>query len=465
MEDLILQWKSIKEQIKKDLNILDVSYNMWILPLEIKSIENDELTISAPTNIRSEGITLIENRYASTLQVLIEEFTGRKFSLKFVLDDQIRIEDNTQATDDNNHSQNAVDYREIIRSANLNLKYTFDNFVEGPNNSFARSAADAVVESPGYAYNPIFIWGGPGLGKTHLMHAIGHEIIKRNPSTKVLYVTSETFTNEIVESVRYAKQGGEQAKLMAKFREKYRNVDVLMVDDVQFMIGKEGTQEEFFNTFNVLHSSNKQIVISSDRPPKDLKTLEERLISRFNMGIIADIGAPNYETRMAILRKNAENNNIIVDDEIIQYIATKIHTNIRDLEGSFNNMIRLSNWKKEDHITMDTAKEAIKDRVDPDEGKVIDVKLIINKVTSFYNIKEEDILSKKRSNDIAYPRQIVMYLCKTMTNLNISDIGKALGDRDHSTVIYGAKKIEDDIKQKKEVKEKIDQIIKLIENS
>ncbi len=470
MEELLIKWEEIKEHIKKDLDMLDVSYNAWILPLKIYKIENDDLIISAPDNIKKEGIKLIENRYAFTIQVCIEEFTGSRYNLIFILESQKYdnhspereshniIQDNIRLQNDT--ATESIDNTRLEFS-NLNVKYTFDTFVEGPNNSLAKSAAEAVILNPGYTYNPLFIWGGPGLGKTHLMHAIGHEIMKRNSNMKVLYVTSERFTTEIVDSVR----SGNQAKYMAIFREKYRNVDVLLLDDIQFIIGKEGTQEEFFNTFNVLHSSNKAIIISSDRPPKDLKTLEERLISRFSMGIITDIQPPNYETRMAILKKNAEKNGIVVDDEIIQFIATKIHTNIRDLEGSFNNMIQLSKMKKEDHITLETAKDAIKDRVDPDDNRIITADHIIDSVCSYFNIKKDNIISNKRSNDIAYPRQIIMYLCKTMTNLNMVNIGKALGDRDHATIIYGVKKIEKEINQKNDVKETVEAIAKLIENN
>ena len=341
--------------------------------------------------------------------------------------------------------------------ANLNPKYKFDTFVVGNNNKFAHSACLAVAESPGNAYNPLFIYGGPGLGKTHLMHSIGHFILEQNPEMKVLYVTSESFTNEVIESIRSGN-----ATAMTKLREKYRTVDVLMIDDIQFIIGKESTQEEFFHTFNVLHSAGKQIVISSDKPPKEMETLEERFRSRFDWGLIADIQPPDYETRMAILKKNAENFNRQIDDEIFQYIATNIKSNIRELEGAFNRIIAKSKIENQSEITLELAEDALKDIINPDKPKEITPSLIIEVVAEQFGVSPEDITSKKRNSEFVQPRQVVMYLCRKLTDTSYVNIGKLLGKKDHTTIIHGVNKIEDELDSNPELSYKIETIKKKI---
>ena len=317
----------------------------------------------------------------------------------------------------------------------------------------------AVAESPGEAYNPLYLYGGAGLGKTHLMHSIGHFILDQNPDKKVLYVTSEQFTNEVIESIR----SGNAAK-MNKFREKYRTVDVLLIDDVQFIIGKESTQEEFFHTFNVLHAAGKQIILSSDKPPKEMETLEERFRSRFEWGLIADIQPPDYETRMAILKKNAENCNKEINEDILDYIATNIKSNIRELEGAYNKVIAFSRLNKVE-ITLDNVKEALNDIISPNVSRQITPQLIISVVAEHFGITADDITSKRRNSEFVLPRQICMYLCRKLTDESLQNIGKALGKKDHTTVIHGIDKITDDMQVNEELKNKIDIITKKINPS
>ena len=308
-------WELIKKTVKKEYDLTDISFNTWIMPLKFHTVENDIVKIIIPSD-QGHALNYISNKYKSYFQVTISEMMNHMYDVQFMLEKEADEEDNSSS--DKPKTKDPV-YNINYENANLNSKYKFDTFVVGSNNKFAHSAALAVAESPGEAYNPLYLYGGAGLGKTHLMHSIGHFILEQNPKTKVLYVTSETFTNEVIESIRSGNSAA-----MNKLREKYRTVDVLMVDDVQFIIGKESTQEEFFHTFNVLHTAGKQIVLSSDKPPKEMETLEERFRSRFEWGLTCDIQAPDYETRMAILRKNAENYEKKVNDEIIQYIATNI---------------------------------------------------------------------------------------------------------------------------------------------
>jgi len=334
----------------------------------------------------------------------------------------------------------------IFEQANLNPKYTFDTFVVGSNNNFAHAASLAVADSPGEIYNPLFLYGGVGLGKTHLMHSIAHFILEKDPTKKVLYVTSETFTNELIDALKIGKNGNELA--MTTFREKYRNNDVLLIDDIQFIIGKESTQEEFFHTFNHLHVSGKQIIISSDKPPKDIETLEARLRTRFEWGLIADISSPDYETRMAILRKKEELDGLEryhIPDEVMQYIANNITSNIRELEGSLNKLIALANLENKP-IDIPLAAEALKDMISPNNTREITPELIIEVVSDHFNVPAAELKGKKRNAEIVLPRQIVMYLCRKMTDTPLKTIGLILGGKDHASVSHGVKKIEHDVK-------------------
>ena len=450
-------WESIKHTIKVESGITEISYRTWIDPLTVYNVQDNNVKILIPSD-NSMALQYIINHYMDFIKVTISEFLETMVDISFILNKDIINNEETPSDtlEESQESQNlSIDYEH----ANLNPKYRFDTFVVGSNNKFAHSASLAVAESPGISYNPLFLYGGPGLGKTHLMHSIGHFIMEHDHTAKVLYVTSEQFTNEVIESIRSGK-----AESMSKLREKYRTVDVLMVDDVQFIIGKESTQEEFFHTFNELHQAGKQIILSSDKPPKEMETLEERFRSRFEMGLIADIQSPDYETRMAILRKNAENYGKNIDDEVINYIATNIKSNIRELEGAFNKIIAFSRLNNVD-ITLDNAMEALKDIIYPDKSKIITPQLIIDTVCEQYGTKKDDIISKKRNSEIVLPRQIIMYLCREHTDASLEEIGKLLGKKDHTTVMSGINKIKQKMTFDDELNKNLDIIMKKLNPS
>ena len=442
--DIKENWDLIKETLKTEYDLSEISYNTWVKPLRFHSVDHDVVTIMIPSD-QAHALKYISSKYKSYFQVTVSEMFNHTYDIEFILE---------KDADDEMMSAPGNVYNINYENANLNSKYRFDTFVVGGNNKFAHSASLAVAESPGVAYNPLYLYGGAGLGKTHLMHSIGHFILEHNPDMKVLYVTSEQFTNEVIESIRSGN-----ASKMTKLREKYRTVDVLLIDDVQFIIGKESTQEEFFHTFNVLHSGGKQIILSSDKPPKEMETLEERFRSRFEWGLIADIQPPDYETRMAILKKNAENYNKEINEEIFQYIATNIKSNIRELEGAFNKVIAYSKLNKVE-INLSSVQEALKDIISPNEKKQITSGLIVEVVAEHFGITPEDIMSKRRNTEYVLPRQICMYLCRKYTDDSLQSIGKAVGKKDHTTVIHGIEKITEDIEKNDELKGKIDIIIK-----
>jgi len=444
-------WEEIKESLRKEYDLSDISFSTWVSPLKYGYTEGDVIKILIPSD-QAHALNYISSKYKSYFQVTISEKMGQTYDISFILEKDAQTEENVLESPKNIYNINS-------ENANLNPKYKFDTFIVGSNNKFAHSASLAVAESPGEAYNPLFLYGGAGLGKTHLMHSIGHFILEHNPNMKVLYVTSEAFTNEVIESIRSGN-----AAAMNKLREKYRTVDVLMVDDVQFIIGKESTQEEFFHTFNALHSAGKQIVLSSDKPPKEMETLDERFRSRFEWGLIADIQAPDYETRVAILLKNAENYDKEIDKEIINYIASNIKSNIRELEGAFNKVIALAKLNRVD-LTLELAEEALKDIIYPNKPKEITPTLIINTVAEHYGVSPDDITSKRRNSEFVLPRQVVMYLCRQLTEVSYINVGKILGKKDHTTIIHGVNKIADDIKTNEELKNNIETIIKKINPS
>ena len=433
-EKLKSNWESIKHTIKIESGITEISYKTWIDPLSVYSFDGETVKILIPSD-NSMALQYIINHYMDFIKVTISEFLETMVDVSFILKKDTINNEETHLNNPESSSEGSYSANNNYEHSNLNPKYRFDTFVVGSNNKFAHSASLAVAESPGISYNPLFLYGGPGLGKTHLMHSIGHFIMEHNRMAKVLYVTSEQFTNEVIESIRSGK-----TESMSKLRDKYRTVDVLMVDDVQFIIGKESTQEEFFHTFNELHQAGKQIILSSDKPPKEMETLEERFRSRFEMGLIADIQSPDYETRMAILRKNSENYGKSIDDEVINYIATNIKSNIRELEGAYNKIIAYSRLNNVD-VTLENAMEALKDIIYPDKSKVITPQLIIDTVCEQYGAKKDDIISKKRQAEIVLPRQIIMYLCREYTEASLEEIGKLLGKKDHTTVISGINKI------------------------
>ena len=419
------KWDDILEKVREDRGLTDVSYRTWILPLIPVSLNNKNvLTIYFPGD--SFATSFVENRYGFFLHYAVEEITGADCSLKFV------------TTRDENREESQT-IRHDFSIANLNSRYTFDSFVVGQNNKLAHAASLAVAEAPGEIYNPLYIYGGAGLGKTHLMQSIAHFVLKENPKARVLYVTCEKFLNDYVDAL-----ANKNNTTMTDFREKYRFVDVLLIDDIQFISKKFGMQEELFHTFNALYGANKQIVISSDRVPKEIDDLEERLRTRFEQGLTADIGLPDFETRMAILRKKEEIAGYNIDNEVIKYIASNIKSNIRELEGALTKIVALSRVTVRP-ITLELAEEALRDQINPDAPREITLPYILEVVSDHFGIRTSDIISKKKDAEIVFPRQIVMYLAKELTQTPLKNIGQFLGGRDHTTVLHGKRKIEEQL--------------------
>lgn len=437
-------WGNALKLIKNELT--EVSFNTWLKTIEPVAINDNYILLGAPNEF-TKGI--LEARYLTLIKNAIKQISNVDYEIKFLIPGEELSNDigQTSLAEPNENSSSR---------SQLNPKYVFDTFVIGNSNRFAHAASLAVAEAPAKAYNPLFLYGGVGLGKTHLMHAIGHYILNQNPKANVIYVTSEKFTNELINSIRDDRN--------VEFRNKYRNVDVLLVDDIQFIAGKERTEEEFFHTFNELHSSNKQIIISSDRPPKEISTLEDRLRSRFEWGLTADIQPPDLETRIAILRKKAKVENIDVSNEVTQYIATKIQSNIRELEGALIRIVAYSSLTNKD-ITLELASEALKDIISNTKPNEITVKLIKEITAKNLNVKIEDFSSKRRTRSISYPRQIAMYLCRELTDLSLPKIGEEFGGRDHTTVIHAYEKISSDIENNKEMKQKINNMIEEIKGN
>lgn len=422
-ENLYELWSKAKELLKNETTV--ITYETWIQPLEIKSINDNVIVLIASNSFQRDTV---ESRYIDLLTNTFNFITHKKCTVFIKLD--------TEDADTMLSQNNSIGNNKVLINSGLNPKYTFNTFVVGNNNKFAQAASMGVTENPGSKYNPFFIYGGVGLGKTHLMHAIGNEILRNNINAKVLYVTSETFTNQLINALR------DQAT--EKFRNKYRNIDILLIDDIQFIANKKSTQEEFFHTFNALYESGKQIVISSDKPPKDIELLEDRLKSRFEWGLIADISNPDYETRLAILRKKTQLDNIIIDDEILSAIATQLDTNIRELEGTLNKLIAKASLTNSP-ITMAMTQKAIDDIV-AQQQKVISSEYIQEVVGKYFNVEPSDLKSSKRSNDVTFPRQIAMYLCRNVAQMSMPQIGKDFGNRDHSTVMHSCSKIEKEMK-------------------
>ena len=449
MKDIIIEnWEKILDYIKEEFNVSSVSYRVWLEPLKVVSCTKEKLFISTPEEF---AVTYLKKKYEKFFEVAIEEVTGLQLNIVFSVEGEIDPNEGAYAK-----KPEKVDPM-LISKANLNPKYTFDSFVVGPNNNLAHAAALAVAETPGEIYNPLYIHGGVGLGKTHLMHSIAHFILKNNPKSRILYVTSETFTNDYIESIR--NRSGDFTT--SDFRKKYRDIDVLLIDDIQFIVGKESTQEEFFHTFNSLYENKKQIILSSDKPPKAIDNLEERLRSRFEWGLTVDIQPPNFETRMAILRKKEDMEGYNIDNEVIKYIATNIKSNIRELEGALTKIVAKSRLE---HIEIDQvmAEKILEDYIGNTGDKAITPDLIISVVAEHYNINLLDMASPKRNKEIVYPRQLAMYLCREMTDASLQQIGKSLGGRDHATIINGINKISEDIKSNEQLQNQIDIIKKKI---
>ncbi len=424
MEQMKQYWNEALKILEEESSS-PVSYTTWILPIVPYAIENNEFILQIGDSFYRD---MLEKRYLSLIQNVVRKVTQKDYVVKIITDEDVEQKKYTTAQPENQKTTE--------NQNNLNPRYVFSSFVVGNSNRMAHAASLAVAESPAKAYNPLFLYGNSGLGKTHLMHSIAHYILERKPSAKVLYVTSETFTNELILSIQNNKN--------EEFRNKYRNIDVLLIDDIQFISKKEGTQEEFFHTFNALHESNKQIIISSDRPPKEIKTLEDRLRSRFEWGLIADIQVPDYETRIAILRKKADTEDLVVPDDVMAFIAKCIVSNIRELEGALTRIVafaKLTNQK----ISIDLAETALKDVFSENAAVQITPELIQEIVANHYNIRLEDMQGSKKPKSIAYPRQIAMYLSRKLLDISLPKIGEHFGGRDHTTVIHAITKIEKEL--------------------
>ena len=440
-----------KELLKDE--VTQIAFDTWLKPLEITEMTNDHIVFKANSEYHHD---LIKGRYADLILNTFKYLTNKEWTFSvFFTENPKKGENKTIISDLQTSPQDNLQDSDIeISNKTLNPKYTFETFVVGNNNRFAHAAAIAVGDKPGESYNPLFLYGGVGLGKTHLMHAIGNRILQNNRSTKILYVTSEKFTNQLINAIKDNKN--------EIFRNKYRTIDVLLIDDIQFIAGKERVQEEFFHTFNALYEDKKQIIISSDKPPRDIQFLEDRLKSRFEWGLLADISCPDYETRLAILRKKAQDENIVVDDIILSNIANKIDSNIRELEGVFNKIIARASLTHSP-ITIELAENTINEFKAASE-KVLSADFVKETVAKYFNIDKDDLASNKRSNEIAFPRQIAMYLCREVANMSYPKIGEDFGNRDHSTVMHACKKIEKEVKEKNNTKLIVESVKNIIIN-
>jgi len=440
-------WEDIKDVIKKELNPgpNDISYNTWIEPLlPVCFDENDTFILAAFADFHRD---LVVNRYSLLMLNALRQLYSPHLSLKVILPNEVEQykKYTKQKTEENNG--------DILTY--LNPKYTFDTFVVGNNNRLAHAAALAVSETPPgeKTYNPLFIYGGVGLGKTHLMHAIGHHVLKSYPNARIMYVTSEVFTNELIAAIRDEKNDD--------FRAKYRNVDVLLIDDIQFLGGKERTQEEFFHTFNTLYEANKKIILSSDRPPKEITTLEDRLRSRFEWGLITDIQPPDFETRIAILSKKCQMEGTFVSQDILEFIATKIETNIRELEGALNKIIAYSKLlSPEEELSIEIAEKALKEFIQSNSEREITIDMIQIEVANYFNVRVDELKSAKRSRNIAFPRQIAMYLAREIAGISLPRIGDAFGGKDHTTVMHACDKVKELIHTDNNVRNAVESINK-----
>ncbi len=441
------KWNEIITYLRDEYLINDVLFRTWIKPLKVVSCENSSLVIAIDKANQGDILNIIEIKYKKGLQVAIEVKTGEEVDITFIYKDEMPKK-----------RVSSYNKGEILEEKYPFLKsgHSFDTFVVSGSNNIAHAASVAVAENPdGQIYNPLFLYSGPGLGKTHLMHSIARYIIENHPDYRVKYTTSEDFTNSVVEAIRTNKQKGDTAAT-ANLRKEYRNVDVLLIDDIQFIIGKASTQLEFFNTFESLYQSGKQLVISSDKPPSEMEHLDMRYRSRFNSGMPVDIQPPDYETSMAILKNKQEQSDITLDDAILSYIATNIKSNIRDLEGAYNKVILYSKFINQNQkIDLEVAERALKDFISPDEKINITGDYIIEIVADHFNLDKEALLSEKKTQNLAVPRQICMYLCNELTNLTQNEIAEKLKRKNHTTVIHAVNKIKKDIIVNKELENHI----------
>jgi len=448
MQNIQDLWDEVLKQISQ--RISKPSFDTWFKETKATQFKNDTVFITVPSDFIKGWL---DQNYSELIQEILLEFTGRRLKVKFYTleaeeDDQQIKRSKTPTKSEAASLQE--DYKNV-----LNPKYVFETFVIGPGNRFAHAASLAVAELPAKSYNPLFLYGGVGLGKTHLMHAIGHFILEHNPQAKVVYLSSEKFTNEFINAIRDNNTD--------EFRNKYRNVDILLIDDIQFLAGKESTQEEFFHTFNALHGENKQIVISSDRPPKEIPTLEDRLRSRFEWGLITDIQPPDLETRIAILRKKAKAENLDIPNEVMAYIANQINTNIRELEGALIRVVAYSSLINRD-IDVELAQEALKDIIPSSKPKMITIYDIQKIVSDYYGIKVDELKGRKRTKSVVLPRQIAMYLSREMTDLSLPKIGEEFGGKDHTTVIHAHEKIQQALLEDHAIQKVIKEVSTRIKN-
>ena len=455
IETIKNKWNEILSFMRNEFDVSDISYDNWLMPLVPYKVENGKFYVIVTADDEKIGrmlVNIITKKYKDFLSIAILKVL--KFNLEVVFITQDEKDDISSPNESVKNETREYDFNSVLRSKGLNPKYTFNSFVKGKSNAIAHAASVAVAEQPGIAFKILYIHGGVGLGKTHLMHAIAIYVLKNDPNANIIYTTSEGFTNEYIDAIK--------KNTTEEFRNKYRNADVLLIDDIQFIANKESTQEEFFNTFNALFNANKQIVITSDKPPKDINNLEERIKSRFEGGMVADIQEPDFETRMAILRKKEELEGYNIDDEVLKFMATNIKSNIRKLEGALQKLVFNSKLNNSP-INIDNAKITLKDFIYNDEssGKVTPEK-IISVVAEHYQINERDIISAKKNKELAYPRQIIMYLCCEITDATQKVIGAALGGRDHATIIHGRDKITEDLKNNEKLRNDIDILKKKI---
>lgn len=450
-------WDKTLAQLKSEVS--DQVYASWLVPIMPLSFSGNKLKLGVPNEFFKEWL---EERYIGLFLSHLNKIAGEKVELEFSVVPVAEEKPAAKSTEQK-EKENAQKgwFRSVFPKQNedifseeklINPKYTFDNFVVGAGNRIAHAASLAIAESPAKEYNPFFIYGGVGLGKTHLMHAIGNELLKKSPKTKILYISSEEFTNQLISAI--------QKRTTAKFRQRYRHLDVLLIDDIHFIAGKDSTQEEFFHTFNSLYDANKQIVMSSDRPPREIPTLEERLVSRFKWGLITDIQMPDFETRVAILKKKSEQEIIHLPDDLFFFLAEKIKTNIRELEGALIRVVAYAKLMNKD-VSVDLAKDVLKGMIIEGEKKV-GIDLIQKKVSQYFDIALQDMKAKKRTKQVVYPRQIAMYLSRDLTDLSLPEIGRFFGGRDHTTVLHACVKIENELKTDEKVRWVLDKLLSVI---
>jgi len=451
-EKLSTVWERTLSDLKS--RVSEQTFNAWFFPLQPISLTESSITLGVPNEFSRDWVS---ERYLPLIKTSVSTSAGKDIAVSLSVMDAQEIGEEKKIPEAPQEKKKGI-FRSLFPKQSapsqphhigLNSRYTFDSFVVGSSNRFAHAACVAVSESPAKTYNPLFIYGGVGLGKTHLMHALGNYISQKLPKTKILYLSSEEFTNQLIAAI--------QTRTTQKFRQRYRNVDVLLIDDIHFIAGKESTQEEFFHTFNALYDAHKQIIMSSDRPPKEISALEERLVSRFEWGLITDIQAPDFETRMAILKQKSERETIHVPDDVFSFLAENIRANIRELEGALIRLVAYSKLFGKD-VSVELAKEVFKGILNEGIQK-INVDLIQKKVAEFYHINFDDMKTKKRTQTIAYPRQIAMYLSRDLTNLSLPEIGAYFGGRDHTTVMYACNKIEKDIASKEEIRRTVEQLV------